>query len=320
MKTRTEKYETTSKKTRAERNASLYQDVQNITLEYEYIDTNNVVDLSGPTKNRTSRADFQKQKELDKIIPREKQSKNIEVDEVTLKEDRVYDIDEILKKAKESSLFEEDEKKRLNTEYNILTKLDVNSLENDEMKKEDRRLLVDDVYDKEQKKKKKKKKEEEKDLLNELISNDPEDTISNEIKLEELTKEDIAIKDVPEIKEEKEKEDTDKIVTQLESVTLTTNTNIDFNNKKKEKERKKLEKLEKKEKKKKRKSDDFVFTTEEIPVQAEEKKLTKTKEAIEDTLEFENENEGKGLMIAIVIITILIIITIGFFIYEYFFA
>ena len=103
----------------------------------------------------------------------------------------MYDIDEILKIAKDNNLFENEEKKRLiNTEYNILTKLDVGSLQNEEMKKEDLRSLIDDIYEKERPSKPKvySKKEEDR-LLSELFEDDDKSNLDEELDLkEELSK------------------------------------------------------------------------------------------------------------------------------------
>lgn len=67
-------------------------------------------------------------KELEDIMPiRSKQETVIEPKEN--KQERVYDINEILRQAKENKLFQEDDRKRLiNTEYNILTKLDIEKI------------------------------------------------------------------------------------------------------------------------------------------------------------------------------------------------
>ena len=151
MKARMEKYESAPEvKQRTKRNERLYSEVQNMNIDYVNIDVNNAIDLSLSNNSRASREDYQKQRELDKILPRKQEIDNQIKQEIIPKEERVYDIDEILKMARENKLCEESEKKRLiNTEYNILTKLDVHSLENDEMRKEDLRSLIDNIYEKE---------------------------------------------------------------------------------------------------------------------------------------------------------------------------
>ena len=148
MKARMEKYDTAPEvKQRTKRNERLYSEVQSMNIDYVNIDVNNAVDLSISNGSKSSREDFQKQRELDKILPRKQEISKQTKQEVIPKEERIYDIDEILKLARENKLFEETEKKRLiNTEYNILTKLDVQSLQNDEMNKEELRSLIDNIY------------------------------------------------------------------------------------------------------------------------------------------------------------------------------
>lgn len=191
MKARMEKYDTIEEvKQRTKKNERLYNEVQSMNIDYVDIDVNNAVELSTSGNSRTSREDYQKQKELDKILPSNKVREKVKETEIIPKENRIYDIDEILKMARENKLFEDTEKKRLiNTEYNILTKLDVQSLQSDEMKKEDLRTLIDSIYEKEKpttKVKKYPRKEEER-LLNDLFDDEEEDKkeIEEELKLKE---------------------------------------------------------------------------------------------------------------------------------------
>lgn len=185
-----EKYDTAPEvKQRTKRNERLYSEVQNMNIDYVNIDVNNAVDLSISNDSKSSREDFQKQRELDKILPRKQEISKHTKQEVIPKEERIYDIDEILKLARENKLFEETEKKRLiNTEYNILTKLDVQSLQNDEMNKEELRSLIDNIYEKEKpiKTKKYPRKVEERllsDLFDEPIEEKKE--LEEELKLKE---------------------------------------------------------------------------------------------------------------------------------------
>lgn len=195
MKARMEKYETDPEvKQRTKRNERLYSEVQNMNIDYVNIDVNNAVNLSLSNNYKSSREDYQKQRELNKILPRKQEEDRPINQEVIPKEERVYDIDEILKMARENKLFEETEKKRLiNTEYNILTKLDVQSLQSDEMKKEDLRSLIDNIYEKEKPVKEKKypRKEEER-LLSELFDDTPEE--KNELEEELRLKEELSQK------------------------------------------------------------------------------------------------------------------------------
>ena len=189
MYSRMEKYDVDStEKKRTTRNEKLYSEVQNMNIDYVDINVDNAVELSANNNGKSSREDFQKQRELDKILPRHEKSSKIVSTEVEPKEDRVYDIDEILKMARENKLFEDADKKRLiNTEYNILTKLDVQSLKTEEMKKEDLRNLIDDIYSKEKKPERKKypRKVEER-LLNDLFDDyEREPELDEELKLQE---------------------------------------------------------------------------------------------------------------------------------------
>lgn len=195
MKARMEKYniDAPNVKRRTLRNERLYDEVQDMNIDYVNIDVNNAVDLSISSNTRARREDFQKQRELNKILPRNEIKEKAILDEVEPKEDRIYDIDEILKLARQNKLFEDKDKKRLiNTEYNILTKLDIASLENEDMKKEDLRTLIDGIYEKEKPVRKVKvypRKEEEK-LLNDLFDDyDTKKNLEEELKIkEELSK------------------------------------------------------------------------------------------------------------------------------------
>lgn len=327
MKARMEKYDTsTGAKKRTSRNENLYNEVQSMTLEYVDIDIDNAVELSPSKSGRTSREDYQKQRELDKILPQNRIKERISSEVIEPKEDRVYDINEILKAAREDKLFEDSEKKRLiNTEYNILTKLDVDSLENEEMKKEDLRNMIDDIYSKEKPKKLKKySRGKEKELLSDLFSEGSDDETVKEEALKEEIKEELKeeiintiTEDIPnkeeivsalkeEIKEEEKDEEVanteitnDDIAKIYDSMTI---------------DNKKI----KKEKKKRRKKDefaDFDFTKEQKQVKSNEDTQSNT---IVDYIG--EEKEGKGLLIAIIIVSILILITCGFFVYEYFFG
>ncbi|MGN0992962.1 MAG: hypothetical protein ACI4PE_03485 [Bacilli bacterium] len=207
MKARMEKYESAPEvKQRTKRNERLYSEVQNMNIDYVNIDVNNAIDLSLSNNSRSSREDYQKQRELDKILPRKQEIDNQVKQDIIPKEERVYDIDEILKMARENKLFEESEKKRLiNTEYNILTKLDVHSLQNDEMRKEDLRSLIDNIYEKEKPVKEKKypRKVEER-LLSDLFEDTTEEKkdLEEEIRLKEELSQKVLAKQEDNIKDD----------------------------------------------------------------------------------------------------------------------
>ena len=283
MKARMEKYNTnTTTKTRTNRNERLYDEVQDMNIDYVNIDVSNAIELN-PNKNaKSSREDFQKQRELNKILPKNEERTKYIDQEVEAKEDRIYDINEILKLARQNKLFEDTEKKRLiNTEYNILTKLDIHNLETEDMKKEDLRSLIDDIYAKEKPAKEKKYARKEEDrLLNDLFDDYDEKTEPvEEIKL----------------KEELSQEILDKTNEQIVD-----NYKDDYEEDKEEPKISEPEEIK-----------------EEKEIKKESHHEIEDTEMSEDYIEIK---EGKGLLIAIIIVTILILLTGAFFVYEYFFG
>lgn len=218
MNSRMDKYAgDSSVKQRTKRNENLYNDVLDMSFDYVDIDVNNAIELSPNEKNRSTREDFQKERELSKILPKNEERKKIIEETVEPKENRIYDINEILKLAHENKLFEDSDKKRLiNTEYNILTKLDINNLESEDMKKEDLKSLINDIYDKEEPEKLKKySKKEESELLNDLFATDVNDSISMVSLREELSKEILdnsTSKEEIVKKESYDKDDNDKLI------------------------------------------------------------------------------------------------------------
>ncbi len=322
MKARMEKYDADATvKRRTSKNEKLYSEVGNMNIDYVDIDVDNAVELNPTKSGRTSREDFQKQRELNKILPSNRENKEDMQEYVEAKEDRVYDINEILSMARKNQLFEDTEKKRLiNTEYNILSKLDVGKLENENMKKEDLKSMIDDIYKKETPKKasklKKYSRSEEARLLNDLF----EDTITKEnINLQEelskaiLDNDDDEVKEVEitedikeeieAIKDEVEPEEAEKevVATQINEVAEEkedTTTMYDFG-------------IEKKSKKKKESPKNMLKGID----LAEAKKISEAEE-----MEEYEEKESKVLVVAIIIVVILILATCGFFVYEYFFG
>ena len=218
MKARMEKYDITTPtvKRRTTRNEKLYNEIQDMNIDYVDIDVNNAMDLSTYDKSKT-RESYQKQRELDRIMPSSKEKKREIFEDPIPEENRIYDIDEILKLARDNKLFEENEKNRLiNTEYNILTKLDLESIQNEDMKKEDIRSLVDDVYEKERpitKTNTYSKKEEDR-LLSELYDDDQvlknnqkEELNENKEEEKSSSQEEIATKIEPKKDKEAKKEE-----------------------------------------------------------------------------------------------------------------
>lgn len=300
MNSRMEKYTggTTSIKQRAKRNEKLYDEVLDMSIDYVNIDVDNALELNPSPNVKSSREDYQKQRELNKLIPKESNKKAYPDIEEKKDDTKIYDINEILKLARENKLFEDSEKKRLiNTEYNILTKLDVKDLESEEMKKEDLKSLINGIYEKEKPKKIKKysrKKEEE--LLNDLFDEyDPEQDLEEELRLkEELSKEILDKNKEEQPIENKESE-------QEEPVSDVTNIGDIIDARRKQEE-----------------TSSITEKIKDIPEIKEEKII---KEEVQDSDDdFIEEPEGKGLFVAIIIVIILIILTGLFFAYEYFFG
>ena len=211
MKTRMDKYDENTSILRSEKNKRLYDEVSDMNIDYVDIDVNNVIDLSS-NKKTGAREEYKKQRELNYFMPNEKKSREYIDNTLDNKEDRVYDINEILKLAKENKLFDSDSSKKrmINTEYNILTKLDLDEVTNKEYLHE----LIDTIYEKEKTTKKKENILYEKEDLSSSddLLNLKEDTVN----LNEDISKDILDKTVTEvvpkveIDEENEEEQEDK--------------------------------------------------------------------------------------------------------------
>ena len=186
MRARMDKYDSsTAVKERTEKNKKLYDEVQDMNIDYIDIDVNNAIELNPYGTNNRTRSEYQKQKELNSIISLNDEKREY-VEEQEVKEEKIYDINEILKLAKENKLFESEDKKRLiNTEYNILTKLDIDEIDKEkDISKENLKDLIDKVYENE------KPVTKEKDLLVDLLDNNEEQEEIKEVVLEpEVSKE-----------------------------------------------------------------------------------------------------------------------------------
>ena len=207
--------------TRTKKNKNLYNDLSDrLNIDYVDINVDNAIEFDSRKMNNNSREDYQKKKEFDYLLNNRRSKKYPEESTVKIEENKIYDINEILKLARQDKLFESEEKKRLlNTEYNILTKLDIESIENENIKKEDLKELINDIYKQEEPRKMKNySRREEEELFNDLISNDGNDTVSQSLQLkEELSKEilDKTKKQESELSKEKE-----EIATKINPATL----------------------------------------------------------------------------------------------------
>lgn len=210
MKTRMDKYDENTSSLRSEKNKRLYDEVLDMNIDYVDIDVNNVIDLSS-NKKSGAREEYKKQRELNYFMPNEKKSREYVDNTLENKEDRVYDINEILKLAKENKLFDSDSSKKrmINTEYNILTKLDLDEVTNKEYSKENLHELIDTIYEKEKTTKKKENILHEKEDLSSSddLLNLKEDTVN----LNEDISKDILDKTitevVPKVEKDEEKEE-----------------------------------------------------------------------------------------------------------------
>ena len=207
MKSRMDKYDE-GVSLRSEKNRKLYEELSDINIDYVDIDVNNVIDLSS-SKKSGAREEYKKQKELDYFMPNEKRERDYVDSSFDNKEDRVYDINEILKLAKENKLFDNDasKKRMINTEYNILTKLDLDEVNNKEYSKENLHELIDTIYEKERVTKKKE---------NIFLDNDSDDLLNlkeDAVNLNESISKDILDKTVTEKVPFVEDKDVDKELT-----------------------------------------------------------------------------------------------------------
>ena len=173
MNNRMEKYDGKVEiKERTAKNKKLYDEVSSMNIDFidekADIDTNSIeIDKNNLPKTRS---DYQKLRGFEDIISNKKDPE-VRVEKAD-EEMRVYDINEILKLARDNKLFDTEERKRLiNTEYNILAKLNLDKIdEEEELSKESLRELIDNVYSNESDKKKKKEKKNDKDLFSDLVS------------------------------------------------------------------------------------------------------------------------------------------------------
>ena len=206
---------------RSDKNKDLYEKVKVTEMNPEYIDINttNVYEIGSINDVTKRRSSYQKLRSLDDVLEKERTITPLE-EKPLPKEERLYNIDDILKKAKET--YKDEEKKRLlNTEYNILTKLDLDKVtSNDGFNKDHYKKMVDDLYSE-----KEIKQDDGKELFADLMEDENKEIKKEEIKPEvikekikepykELVKENIE----SEKEEDKEevKETTGDFVTKIE--------------------------------------------------------------------------------------------------------
>lgn len=189
---------------RSDKNKDLYEKVKVTEMNPEYIDINttNVYEIGSINDVTKRRSLYQKLRSLDDVLEKERTITPLE-EKPLPKEERLYNIDDILKKAKET--YKDEEKKRLlNTEYNILTKLDLDKVtSNDGFNKDHYKKMVDDLYSE-----KEIKQDDGKELFADLMEDENKEIKKEEIK-PEVIKEKIKEPDKELVKEniESEKEE-----------------------------------------------------------------------------------------------------------------
>lgn len=302
---RMEKYSSTGVKSRTNKNEKLYNEVNDLSINYDYIDVNNAVELNPSENYKSSRENFHKQRELDKILKRQTQKVKEPIDIETPAENRVYDINQILENSKiedENTSYKDQKSKRLiNTEYNILTKLDIKDLDKENYRKEDLKALINDIYAKEEPKKLTAVNRKENDeLFKDLLDDNNDGDLIDDLNLKEELAKDIL---------EKNQDD-------LGTVPITEEIKDTFINK------------EIPESYHKNEDDHEMFIFDEVKSKKNKnREISEISQSIkeqamsEDGIDYDDiDKDGRGLLIAIIIVVVLIILTILFFLYEYFFG
>lgn len=169
MNSRMEKYDafaTEKDKSRTSKNRRLYEEVSRIDVDY--IDLNNAEAFNMEEKAN----DYSKNniKLIDNLSDIKSYEDDKSVPDTTFKKDKLYDINEILKRAKEELKHDEDKKRLINTEYNILTKLDIEKIEKEQdLKPEEVKELVEEAYPKVI------KEDDKKELFEDLTAKDKQE-------------------------------------------------------------------------------------------------------------------------------------------------
>ena len=327
MSTRMDKYNT-DVKSRTNKNEKLYEKVGDISINYDFIDVDNALELNPNDRIKSTRESYKKHRELNNILNKKEYREKTFEEEVIPKENRVYDINEMLKSARDELDESKNKKRLINTEYNILTKLDIKKI-NDNYRKEDLRSLIDDIYEKEEPKRSAKKRLSTDELLSNLL--DDVDDLKDDVKLKEELSKDILDRTFAE-------EGTIPITEEIKDI----GTEIDKNDKtddieeKNEIQEDNINNNEIPESIHDNEDDNEMFIFDDLKDKRKKKRKTKKKqkrketddeideiikeEAIkEDGIDYDNiKKEGNGLLIAIIIVVILILGTVGFFLYEYF--
>ena len=232
MRSRMDRYydeENNSRYTRSNKNQELYKNIGSNTKYTNFTDVTNanVFDIGEAKQNYRTRQGYQRMKEYDEMISTPKVKR--ELDEFNYlyqdHENRVYDINSVLKEAKENRI-EKDEleakRKLKNTNYNILASLNPKELEKYRKEKTERarpdeeelRDLIDTITSKTLAGEL--SKDAGVDLLSDLMATsvmdkveDDDDEIEEKLSLSKEILDKDQIDKVSKIKEEKEETDND---------------------------------------------------------------------------------------------------------------
>ncbi len=151
MATRMERYyKQNSSNNRSERNQNLYREIYE-TSSYSNIEgvatieNSNEIDITKIKKMLKNREDYQKQKDVRKIMIKEEPKEEVKLEEP--EEDKNYDIRDILDKARINKPKENKYRRLENTNYGILKKIDSNKKLNleDDVTDSDLRSLIDTI-------------------------------------------------------------------------------------------------------------------------------------------------------------------------------
>lgn len=212
MKSRMERYYNSNNDFvgRAEKNEQLYRnkDYSMYSSNETVIDTNNEIDITKLKDIIKSREDYQRAKSYRNML----NDKKFDYDDITYEEDNYeeknYDINSLLEKVKNEKPNQENEdkiRKLRNTQYDILSNLDIKSkkkeLNEEELQKEQLQGLIDKVTRNASKETEKKEVEDPFDLLAELKAKD-----GNTIVTEPMKDKDIQIDKEMEVIKEAQKE------------------------------------------------------------------------------------------------------------------
>lgn len=147
MNSRMSKYDSSQVKTRTAKNEKLYDEVQDMNIDYIDINVDNSVELDSSKVSKNRREDYQKLKKFNIVEGRRPEKISLPDEEIVSK--KTYDINEILSKAKERRTAEDNKKRLINTEYNILNKLNLSNIENEDLSTSDLHSLIEAIYKKE---------------------------------------------------------------------------------------------------------------------------------------------------------------------------